>query len=113
MPRGRGGRRHRRWRGARRGEADDGEGSEAHGRGWRVVNLEISERVAACDRRNLPAARAYASGTPNARPFHVVSIRRRAAAVAAAVLIPTLLGAQVIDLTVHDVGLAIGDKPRM
>jgi hypothetical protein len=43
----------------------------------------------------------------------VATVRSRLAAFAVALLCPTLLGAQVIDLTVHDVGLAIGDKPKM
>jgi hypothetical protein len=34
-------------------------------------------------------------------------------AVAFGLLVPAAVGAQVIDLTVHDVGLAIGDKPSM
>jgi hypothetical protein len=42
----------------------------------------------------------------------LISLRRRFVA-ALALCAPLTLGAQVIDLTVHDVGVAIGDKPRM
>ena len=38
---------------------------------------------------------------------------RRARGVIALLTIPAALSAQVIDLTIHDVGIAIGDKPRM
>jgi hypothetical protein len=37
----------------------------------------------------------------------------RARAVLALLALPAALSAQVIDLTIHDVGIAIGDKPRM
>src|SRR5690349_23439376 len=37
----------------------------------------------------------------------------RAALCAFVFAAPSALAAQVIDLTIHDVGLAIGDKPRM
>jgi hypothetical protein len=41
-------------------------------------------------------------------------IARHSSAVSAAILaLPLSLGAQVIDLTVHNTGLAIGDKPRV
>src|SRR3954468_4829750 len=36
-----------------------------------------------------------------------------AAAIALPLVLPFALGAQVVDLTVHDNGIAIGDKPRV
>jgi hypothetical protein len=42
-----------------------------------------------------------------------MTAKRRARAVIGFLAVPAALSAQVIDLTIHDVGIAIGDKPRM
>jgi hypothetical protein len=42
-----------------------------------------------------------------------MDMRTARLAALAAIVLPLSLGAQVIDLTIHDVGLAIGDKPRV
>jgi hypothetical protein len=42
-----------------------------------------------------------------------MTAHRRGRSVVALLIVPAALSAQVIDLTVHDVGIAIGDKPRM